>query len=421
MGNAQSDEVQETSTSTRGTEQESSAYNLKLDSAAGSPRPSVGLANPDDTAQTQQVEESKQPGQASAPSSAPSLRSQVRSLSDKILALERQAGVPTPRADRPPTILSALDETGRTVRPSTPRVSTARSILNSFRAMTSNTSRGLAHSDVRELVAGTQQLSVATALGQLGQVKALAKHADVNTRDADGDRYPVHWAAARNNVRALELLLGAGADADMRDADGRTAAELAAATGAAEAHARLVYGPTIDDPKRMGETMQRDALSLHCALNMPKELARILDFCSNAQANPSRRDADGDRTPLHWAAARGASKCAQLLLEAGADAHALDADGRMPAELALRCNQRLTAALILEGAAVRQGAAVRVADPPVAASVAMTAGAAVTADGGSTTTKGMRSLNSSRRTSPCSSESTAATCAVTSDDALQVV
>ena len=38
-----------------------------------------------------------------------------------------------------------------------------------------------------------------------------------------------------------------------------------------------------------------------------------------AQHDPNRRDPDGERTPLHWAAARGHSRCAVVLLKAGAD------------------------------------------------------------------------------------------------------
>ena len=48
-------------------------------------------------------------------------------------------------------------------------------------------------------------------------------------RDADGDRYPLHWAAARGEARCAELLLGAGADASVKDAVGKTAAAVALA------------------------------------------------------------------------------------------------------------------------------------------------------------------------------------------------
>lgn len=53
----------------------------------------------------------------------------------------------------------------------------------------------------------------------------------------------------------------------------------------------------------------------------------------------NRKDADGDRTPLHWAAARGSVECLRLLLEYGGDRGALDSHGMTPAALALQCCQ----------------------------------------------------------------------------------
>ena len=53
----------------------------------------------------------------------------------------------------------------------------------------------------------------------------------------------------------------------------------------------------------------------------------------------NRKDWDGDRTPLHWAAARGSIHCLNLLLQFGADCGVLDASGMTPAALALQCCQ----------------------------------------------------------------------------------
>ena len=52
-------------------------------------------------------------------------------------------------------------------------------------------------------------------------------------------------------------------------------------------------------------------------------------------ANPNLQDGDGDRYPLHWAAAFGDhEECAQLLVHAGAALEARDAQGRSPLEFA---------------------------------------------------------------------------------------
>jgi len=51
--------------------------------------------------------------------------------------------------------------------------------------------------------------------------------------------------------------------------------------------------------------------------------------------DPNARDPDGDRVPLHWASARGHTKCAMLLLRAGADPQLIErASGLTCCELA---------------------------------------------------------------------------------------
>jgi len=76
-------------------------------------------------------------------------------------------------------------------------------------------------------------------------------------------------------------------------------------------------------------------LSLHCCLRQRDQVKRLIAH----KADPNKRDADGDRLPLHWAAARGAEKCIELLLAAGADPRARDAHGDTPADLALQLQQ----------------------------------------------------------------------------------
>jgi len=215
---------------------------------------------------------------------------------------------------------------------------------------------GPEHRDPKKVTEGIAALSLHAALDQHSQLKNVlaADKQAVRTRDRDGDRYPLHWAAARGHMLCVQSLMRAGADDAALDANGQTAAELAEAYGAMDVHYFLVYGPTEEDPKPMSGAMTHDALSLHCALNQPRELKAILAKALGTHADPNRLDTDKDRRPLHWAAARGAIECCRLLLDAGANAMSEDKDGRTGADLALLCNQRATYRLLCDAMQVNE-------------------------------------------------------------------
>ena len=74
------------------------------------------------------------------------------------------------------------------------------------------------------------------------------------------------------------------------------------------------------DPKRVYEGLR--GVALHAALDQPTRLQQVLKV-DPSLAN-SRDGDDDDRTPLHWASARGNMRCAKVLIEHGADASLLD-------------------------------------------------------------------------------------------------
>ena len=86
---------------------------------------------------------------------------------------------------------------------------------------------------------------------------------------------------------------------------------------------RVVAAPSPSPPacpvkadKALFDGIHENAASVHSALNQPKQLEQCLQG-NSAAAN--QLDPDGDRRPLHWAAARGNTKCVELLLHAGGD------------------------------------------------------------------------------------------------------
>ena len=196
-------------------------------------------------------------------------------------------------------------------------------------------------SDGAELMS---QCSVHAALGQYTQLRhILQRGGDPNELDLDGDRRPLHWAAARAHSKCVELLLSYGADLTSGDAAGTTPIELAERFGHDRVAFLLRHGEAIDDPKRVNEGM-RPGLSLQAALGHHDQLKHMLHRFS---ACLDEIDDDGDRTALHWAAARGHVRVAQLLIKAGADLHVRDAAGRTPVELALTLRQADTYHLLL--------------------------------------------------------------------------
>ena len=173
------------------------------------------------------------------------------------------------------------------------------------------------------------------------QLEAMLKKEDklsviVNAKDADRDRTPLHWAAARGHMKSIEVLLGAGADTMMRDAHGQTPAQLALALDQKKAHARIAHGPVHEDPKVLDGLTSISMLSALAATNQYHELRALV---RPGGLDPNRKDSDGDRTPLHWASARGHVGCIKLLLNAGADLGVLDKTGSTAAGLAFEYGQ----------------------------------------------------------------------------------
>ena len=64
------------------------------------------------------------------------------------------------------------------------------------------------------------------------------------------------------------------------------------------------------DSKQLN-TQQVSLLSMHAALDDAGQLKELL---KRMDTKLNEHDSDGDRTPLHWCAARGHTRCAELLL-----------------------------------------------------------------------------------------------------------
>ena len=82
--------------------------------------------------------------------------------------------------------------------------------------------------DSKVVYEGLDGVNLHAALGHTNQLDTLLRKGESpNAIERDGDRTPLHWAAARGHIKCVEHLLMAGASVSAVDCDGRTALILA--------------------------------------------------------------------------------------------------------------------------------------------------------------------------------------------------
>ena len=149
--------------------------------------------------------------------------------------------------------------------------------------------------------------------GDLAEVRALLRQgADVNTAQSDG-MTALHWAATNNDVEIARTLLYAGATARATTRlGGYTALHLASRGGHGEV-ARLILEAGAD-PNALTTT---GVTAMHFAADA--DAAAVIDALVAHGGDVDARDGFSERTPLMFAAARGADSATGALLGAGAD------------------------------------------------------------------------------------------------------
>ncbi len=173
---------------------------------------------------------------------------------------------------------------------------------------------------------GSTALHWAVYLAAMRDISAvrqlLALGADANARRANGVT-PLHLAAAKGIEEAARMLVAHGADVNRLDDMDRTPL-LRVIFGRGDLTALLVEAGADVNLKRADGSQ-----AIHWAA--ARNRAAIVDTLLAAGAGLESRD-DLGRTPLHWAAAAASDRVAELLLDQGADIDAVDARGRTPLE-----------------------------------------------------------------------------------------
>ncbi|KAG8466762.1 hypothetical protein KFE25_008141 [Diacronema lutheri] len=174
---------------------------------------------------------------------------------------------------------------------------------------------------------GRTPLHHAACGGRADEVRGLLA-AGASALTCDDARWtPLHSAASAGHVAVCELLLDASADANAANEAGCSPLHYALSKGHGAIAARLLAAGS--DPTKL----DRAGLSpLHrgCAAS---QLDAVRAACEALPAHALNLPAAGGSSALHLAAFEAREDICAALIDAGADLHAVDADGRTPLDL----------------------------------------------------------------------------------------
>ena len=173
----------------------------------------------------------------------------------------------------------------------------------------------------------------------------LKQKVDINATEADGFT-ALHWAAQRNDLQLVELLVGAGANAKASCRYNIPPLYLAALNGNAAIMERLLNAGA--DPNAIAEEGQ--TMLMTAALSGKADAVRLL---LTRGATVDTKEPYRGQTALMWAAADGNTAAVDVLLEAGADLKLKSNGGLTPLLFAVRnAHIETTVALLKRGANV---------------------------------------------------------------------
>lgn len=181
-------------------------------------------------------------------------------------------------------------------------------------------------------------LHCAAENGHINMVNYLIeKKSNVELFDKKGYT-PFHAAAARGHKSVVEFFLSTGKFAvDSVDANGNTALAVAVLENASDDIFRYLVnrGAKIQYAEKNGKTALGTAVFLNKISLCQLWIMHTDNYGIKEKLNLSHPEKDGS-TLLHIAASQSWSYLTQLLLNHGADIHALDKDGRTPLAVALQ-------------------------------------------------------------------------------------
>jgi len=194
---------------------------------------------------------------------------------------------------------------------------------------------------------GESPLHGVASVGNVRAVKVLLEAgADPNTRDNNGNS-PLHRAASSGSGETVKVLLEAGADPNAHGNDKSSPLHLAMSGGSGVVVKLLLEAGA--DPNAHNLHLGNTPLHSHVAVKR-KGSAEIVKLLLEAGADVNARN-KLTRTPLFQAAGSGNGEAVKLLLKAGADADARDQFGVSPLHRAADQTNGKVAKLLLEAGA----------------------------------------------------------------------
>ena len=197
---------------------------------------------------------------------------------------------------------------------------------------------------------GDTCLTVAAEYGHTKTVRYLVglPEVDVNHRDGDNDTV-LHYMSGEGDADAVQLLIDAGADIEMKNCDGCSPLHYACESGALDVVKKLVRaGAGVCVTDNNGRTCLTLAVYSNCGHT---ETVRYLVGLPEVDVN--HRDGDNN-TALHWAVEQNHTDIAQLLIDAGADIEMKNCDGCSPLHCACDSGALDVVKMLVEaGAGVR--------------------------------------------------------------------
>ena len=177
---------------------------------------------------------------------------------------------------------------------------------------------------------------------------------DVNARGCDRNETPLCGASRWGHTEVARVLLGHGADMEIRDRDDWSPLERASANGHLEiVRVLLEHGADVNTRDKTKHT------ALHTSSSCGQSAVTRVLLDHGAHVNAKTMD---DETPLHWATNGGVTR---ILLEYGADLNAKDSYNCTPLQTALAKRHPNVVHVLREHGADEHGAKVKAHATPL--------------------------------------------------------